>query len=872
MSTLKFMLEYVTSPRECIALRYSSHADGIFVEMPLASPDGRIWSGTVEREEGKDIRYAYCVKRGDETVRAERDAVRRFLSLHRSRVVLADCWTERDIPSYYFTSAFTQCVMKAENDGMRPAAEQLSGPYLLLVRTVPPFEGLRLGVIGSSPTLGQWNEVKHLSRTDTYEWGVRLSAADFEEGVEYKYVLTDDAHPGFVLWEKGDNRRIAPSAINGSAAVRSDDAPRFPEEKGWRGAGIVIPVFSLRSEGSQGVGDFGDLHRLVESVPRAGFSAIQLLPVNDTTLTATWRDSYPYNCISVFALHPIYIDMREYAGCKSYAALREQCTRLNVLPALDYEAVFALKMSFLHHLFEEIGTEMMRRPDFRRFVADSEEWLRPYALFCCRKAQEQGRDTSGGEKFYFFVQYLLHRQLTKARDTARRNGVILKGDIPIGISRDSVDAETAPHLFCLDVCAGAPPDAFARMGQNWGFPTYNWSEMKRDGYKWWRQRLEHMSRYFDAFRIDHVLGFFRIWEVPACEWGGLLGHFRPALPLAEEEISTAGFSGDPAYYAEARITAERLSQLKEEAPLCDIHRFLQLAPDGTYVLCPQYATGRAIVDACPEGPLRDALLEIRAEVLFVPDPQQDNMWHPRIGAGETDAFRRLSQADKAAWGHIHDNFFYERHNAFWADHAMEILPALIAAPGADGPAMLPCAEDLGMVPASVKGVLERLKILSLEIQRMPKRYGVRFDDLSQNPYPSVATIATHDMPPLRLWWRENREQTQTFWNDVLHRTGKAPEEADVDICETVVTMHMECPSMLCLLALQDLLAIDSQLRHPHPEEEQINVPANPNQYWRYRMHLTLEQLFTKCGFVEKMRGIIARSGRLSTAADDCKKW
>lgn len=175
--------------------------------------------------------------------------------------------------------------------------------------------------------------------------------------------------------------------------------------------------------------------------------------------------------------------------------------------------------------------------------------------------------------------------------------------------------------------------------------------------------------------------------------------------------------------------------------------------------------------------------------------------------------------------------------------------------------MLPCAEDLGMVPASVKGVLEKLNILSLEIQRMPKTWGTRFADLKQNPYLSVATIATHDMPPLRLWWRESREQTQAFWSEALHHLGEAPVEATPEVCEEVVAAHLSCPSMLCLLAFQDYVAISPSLCSNSPEREQINVPANPNQYWRYRMHISIERLIQSTDFNEKLRGLIKMSGR-----------
>ena len=143
--------------------------------------------------------------------------------------------------------------------------------------------------------------------------------------------------------------------------------------------------------------------------------------------------------------------------------------------------------------------------------------------------------------FWCFIQYLLHTQFSEVKDYAQENGVALKGDIPIGVNRNSVDAWTSPELFNMDTQTGAPPDDFSYFGQNWGFPTYNWQAMAENGFAWWISRFRKMSDYFDAYRIDHILGFFRIWEIPLRATQGLLGTFSPALPYSAEEISHAVF-------------------------------------------------------------------------------------------------------------------------------------------------------------------------------------------------------------------------------------------------------------------------------------------------------------------------------------------
>lgn len=361
-----------------------------------------------------------------------------------------------------------------------------------------------------------------------------------------------------------------------------------------------------------------------------------------------------------------------------------------------------------------------------------------------------------------------------------------------------------------------------------------------------------MADYFDAYRIDHVLGFFRIWEIPTHAVYGVLGHFRPALPLTREEMADGGF----------RFVAERHARPCFGRDFLDrrfgretMKTYFEETPEG-WTLRPEWSTQRAIAEAVTDDTLRDALMEAVADVLFLPDGDRADAYHPRVAAQSTRAYRSLDDGQRRAFDRLYDDFFYHRHNAFWRDEAMKKLPAVVGSTR-----MLACAEDLGMVPASVKGVLEQLEILSLEIQRMPKEPYVQFGDPARNPYLSVATIATHDMSPLRLWWAQQRDAAQAYWNNVMRRSGEAPAELDAADCRWVVERHLQSPSMLCLLAWQDWLAMDENLRNPHPESEQINEPANPHHFWRYRMHLTLEQLEGATAFNGAVRALIAQNGR-----------
>ena len=334
--------------------------------------------------------------------------------------------------------------------------------------------------------------------------------------------------------------------IQGCPFPREHQSAKF-DIPGFRGAGTAIPVFSLRSSSDFGIGEFKDLRPLVDWAASTGQCIIQLLPVNDTTRQGDWKDSYPYNPISSFALHPLYIHLQDL-GIKETAAFKRQQAELNALPELDYPRVFKAKMALIRKAWLKRGAQDMEDASYKAFYRENAPvWLKEYADFCAR------RDSLEPE-YYCWMQWHLDKQLGEVADYARSKGVSLKGDLPIGVSADSADAYWHPELFNLDSTAGAPPDFFSADGQNWGFPTYNWDEMAKDDYAWWKSRLRKMSRWFDAFRIDHILGFFRIWEIPVEFKSGMYGHFNPALPYSREEIEGKGLPIEGLFHEDPRHT------------------------------------------------------------------------------------------------------------------------------------------------------------------------------------------------------------------------------------------------------------------------------------------------------------------------------
>ena len=668
-----------------------------------------------------------------------------------------------------------------------------------------------------------------MSTRDGIIWSCELTV---EQAIEYYYTVTWQGHEKRSEWilcpHSFDPKDVSDPSM---PLLQRDNWMDAPED--FRVAGTQIPVFSLRTRRSFGVGDFGDLRMMVDWVASSGQRLLQILPINDTTSSHTWGDSYPYSCISVFALHPQYVELgalpalKDETARKHFNHLRQE---LNALPQIDYERVNAAKLEYLHLFYEQEGTKTLGSAAFKTFFADNEQWLVPYAQYSYlrdtygigdfdqwpnhRRWDEADRKPLSNPRnkafkdvaFHYFVQFLLAQQLSGVHAYARSKGVILKGDIPIGVARHGCDVWQESRYFNLNGQTGAPPDEFATDGQNWGFPTYNWDEMLRDGCKWWERRFRNMARYFDAYRIDHVLGFFRIWEIPEPVKTGLLGQFSPSLALTREEIYNAG------------ISAETLKQTV--API-----------------------------------IKKA--DVSTDVLFLRDHKNPELFHPRIAAQKTEAFQHLSPQEQQAFNELYEDYFYHRNNQFWYEEAMQKLPKLVKATR-----MLCCAEDLGMVPACVQWVMNELGMLSLELESMPKEPWVRFGHVERNPRLSVATISSHDTPTLRMWWDEDYERTQDYFNNILHREGPAPHPLPGWLAREIIQHHLDCPSMLCVITLQDWLAIDEHLRNKDANAERINIPAVPNHYWRYRMHLNIEDLKNDKQFTEGIREMIVQGNRI----------
>lgn len=860
--------------------------------IPLKLIGHDLWTADIELPDNTGcFDYRYFVRNDNGHVKNEWGKSRQFTPGNATPAyVNYDRWQDQPWDKPYYSSAFVDCI----NNRPLRNAEVVARPDTVIFSVSAPMIGSddTLALIGSTPALGEWNPDKAIRMSDTHFplWEAIVDRRAVAADTEYKFVILKKSTGKIVAWEGGDNR-VAGLTPTPGAATAITGLRFINSQKPYRGAGTAIPVFSIRTNEDFGVGDFIDLEKMVDWAARTGQRFLQLLPINDTTMTGTWTDSYPYNANSTFALHPMYLRVDLLGKPRSAARQKyydEQRARLNALPQVDYEAVNAVKNEYVDEMFKAHGNKVMASADFKKFVTKNEHWLRPYAAFCVLRdkfgtpdfnkwgeyaeytPEKVDRLENGSEEDataihrVYYVQYYLDKQMRQVRDYAHSHGVALKGDIPIGISRTSADAWVDTRLFYMDCQAGAPPDDFSVLGQNWGFPTYNWEEMNRDGFAWWKARFRKMSEYFDAYRIDHVLGFFRIWQIPMDAVHGLLGVFNPALPFSEDELRNSyDFWMDRDLYTKPYIMDFFLNDFF--GPYTDEVRdkYLEHLGYGRYRLLPQYDTQRKVADHFASLPLDDknvrisnGLLGLIDDVLFIEDPEQKGKYHPRISAQYTYIYRSLNDYERWCFDRLYNDFFYHRHNDFWYGKAMWKLPPLI-----DSTNMLVCAEDLGMIPACVPAVMSNLEILALEIQSMPKNPEYEFGDTWHYPYHSVCTTSTHDMGGIRVWWETNHDKTQHYFNHVLGEQGAAPVYAEPWICAKILEYHFRSPSMLCILPLADLLSMDGNLRRENPNDEIINVPANPRHYWRYRMHLTVEQLLGATQYNDQLKLMLEQAGR-----------
>ncbi len=869
--------------------------------LPLTNNASGEWELVSDFPSGRKLEYKYLVK-DQEGVLIWEDGENRLLDTTESElgeVRCRDFWrSRRESDTALSSSAFTKVLMQRKS---KPSQFNFKTSFARTLRIqihVPKVSpDCRVGILGDQLILGNWMEEDALLlNDDRYPlWTIDIDADKLKFPLQFKYVIVNTLTKKIVVWEQGSNRLIRDYVCKDqkSLKIHTDEHFRFPITR-WKGAGVAVPIFSLRTEKSGGIGEFPDIKKLVDWAKLTGLQLVQLLPLNETVATHSWIDTYPYKSISTIALHPVYLNITKIGVLEDenlMIGFMKALAGFDALETVHYDNIHKVKSKYFKLIFDQQSELFLKDPPFLKFFDENKSWLVPYAAFCYLRdkyktanfrkwteyytynEEEVNKLCSEDQAFYadiavhYFIQYHAHKQLFDAAEYARDNGVVLKGDIPIGISPDSVEAWTHPDLFNLDQQAGAPPDEFADLGQNWGFPTYNWEKMAEDNFSWWNNRLQQMSRYFDATRIDHILGFFRIWEIPVNQVQGILGHFRPALPFSRDEIIDSGIIFNEERFTKPYIRDYFLWELfGEETDEVKTVYLTEYEPF-KYNLKPAFNTQRKVWDyfesskkglelTGKETRIRDGLCALIAEVIFLRDPYHPTLFHPRVAFQNTNSYLNLKAEMRYALDELYIDFFYRRHEDFWKKQAQWILPEIMKSTK-----MLICGEDLGMVPDCVPGVMHDLGILSLEIQRMPKDPRIEFAHPADAPYLAVCSTSTHDMSTLRGWWEEDRVHSERFFRSVMGQKGEYPHFMEPWVARDILNMHLYSPAMWAIFPIQDLLAMDGRLRWDNTEGERINVPAIAQHFWRYRMHLKMEDLINEKKLNSELRSMIYASGR-----------
>lgn len=632
-------------------------------------------------------------------------------------------------------------------------------------------------------------------------------------------------------------------------------------------SGVLVPVSALRTERSIGVGEFADLPELAAWCARVGLDLIQILPVNDTG----WQPS-PYSALTAFGLHPLYLrvtDLPEYESLQGEGRGGTDAHIARIRASHDsdsrirYGALRDEKLALLRSIYERsISADGESGKKVRAF-ADQHEWVWTYAGFKTLKQRNGGapwtewnelRDPtpsqlavfvsnpSNAEEllFHVWLQQRLHEQLLDAARRVADLGITLKGDLPILINEDSADAWMHREYFSGSLRAGSPPDAESALGQNWGLPVYDWDALAADDYSWWRNRLRQASSYYAAYRIDHVLGFFRVWSIPAGDLTGYLGHYEPGATAARERLHELGMDDARIrWLAEPHIPGEWIrSGLGEEADEVLEDLLDQVEDQDLYRLGESVRSESDIASLPLSEDARSWLMgQYRNRALIrIKGDRFVNAW----SYGECSRFRELPEEQKEPVWRLAGELFHRSEKA-WEDQGRRLLSMM-----RETGDMLACAEDLGAIPAVVPGVLAELGILGLRIPRWARRWnqeGQPFIPVTEYPFLTVCASSVHDTSTLRGWWNEE-EKRGPFWAS-LGQPDAPPTDYDADTAKRVVASFLNTSSALCVFQIQDLLALAAEGRQGSPEEERVNVPGTMSEFnWGYRLPGTLEELLS----------------------------
>ncbi len=880
-----FKVKFSTQEEVKLAIRFTEKAGEKTMEIPLKTGDDGYWQNLLKTEEHpihKKFVYQVIVKNtgmpeseyqlATGNINLKKYAEERVNILHENTAT--DDFLKPDK-----TDFFKRVIRKAHHlPGFKPAKNSTH----IFRANFPVLQNDKfICLTGAGKKMNEWDESHPLlfvPGKDGYA-SIKLNLKKEIFPLEYKLGVYDAVQQTIIVFEEGANRILNYDRHTQSANFIY--VPNVFQQYAWKGAGVNVQLSSLKRNNGWGTGEFSDIRLLADWCRKTGLKMIQLLPINDTTTHASGNDSYPYAAISAFALHPQFLNVQQLADEFSFtisSSVADEAARLNNLPVVDLAPVIALKLTVLKELFTAEKNNFLADRNWLEFFEYNKPWLLPYAVFCClrdkyhsinsndwngfavfnkEKVNEFAAEDTGHYHeilFWYFLQYHLHLQLKDASRYAHTRKIILKADLPIGVGRHSVDTWQHPEYFRMQMQAGAPPDAFSGIGQNWGFPTYNWDQIAFDNNEWFKKRLKYPQQYFDALRIDHVLGLFRIWSVPLEQDEGLLGHFVPAIPLGERDFAQAGLLFNKEKYCTGFCNSDILQ-----------HKFGEDADEVHHLFFDDFKIKKAFNSQekirlyfdknSGQRKWQQGLFDIIADVVLLPDDQLKNAFHFRINMQQTNCFQHLPELEKPLLIELYDQYFNKNQEELWKESGRSKLQMF-----KENTSMLLCAEDLGMVPEFTEELLHSMDVLSLQVQQMPKK-DQYFSETETANYETVVMPDTHDMATIREWWETHRSGAQYFFNNVLREYGDAPYFCEPWICKKIIEMHLHSPAMWSVFLIQDLLGINGSLRRANPAEERINNPSQQHFVWNYKMHISLETLLARQDFEDELKLMIKGNNR-----------
>lgn len=673
--------------------------------------------------------------------------------------------------------------------------------------------------------------------------------------------------------------------------------------------GVVVPLGALYSKENPVIGCYSDLIPFAQICKNAGLKLIQLLPVNDTG-----TQSSPYSGLSAFALHPIYICIKEINGFKElYAenkvfsnAYDDFCKNNKYSLRYDYDSILNTKISLLKSLYELTAAGKTGNPDdeLAKFIK-SNSWVKTYAVYKNLKwnymqagwkswhKEDQFKSPEEIEKlwntkafkkehlFYAWCQMIASTQFSNSVQAVHDAGILLKGDMPILMNEDSCDTWAHPEFFNQNLRAGSPSDGENPSGQNWGFPTYNWKNLEAADYSWWKDRLKNAARYYDAYRLDHILGFFRIWAIPETDCNALNGHTDPYTSFKKADLYELGFDDDRIrWLSQPHIPTSVVEDITWNREIA--HQILEL-------LCEQIGNEelwlfkksisgsqeiwnisfKSIVNEDAENRIKSKLVEYWSNKTLL--EVSKNKFVPLWTYGQSTSWKSLNEKEKENLTELFENL-NKKNEKLWKKQADDIFTAITSEIK-----MIPCGEDLGVGIECVPKTMKAHKILGLRVVRWCRKWDEKdqpYVDFKDYEPLSVTTTSVHDSSTIREWFEgiENGELRMENGESLplapaAGASSATPSSGDTpqrpvfspEVAYTILKNCAQSASMWYIPPLQDFLYMNKKYWLSTAAEERINVPGTVTKFnWTYRIPVSLEDLSSDNELIEKIKKISKR--------------